>query len=90
MHSQAILHSSLNRNAFAVDKFSRWLRAICITLLAHNRTSDRVKALGYVEQATDVIKDHGDDGDDDDDGTVRQSDRSMRLILVLIRGLFDI
>ena len=43
------------------DKFSRWLRAIVTILLARGRPSDRIKALGYVEQAVDVLKDNAED-----------------------------
>jgi len=41
-----------------VEKFSRWLRAICTILLARNTSGDRVKAIGYVEQAATVIEDN--------------------------------
>lgn len=40
----------------SVDKFSRWLRAICTIILARNSAADRVKAIGYVEQAVGVIE----------------------------------
>ena len=61
-----ILHTCLNRNMFAVEKFSRWLRAICTILLARNRPPDRLKALAYIEQATDVVRDNseGTDGEE--------------------------
>lgn len=62
-----------------VDKFSRWLRAICTILLARNQPSDRVKALGYVEQAIDVIKDHSDDGDDQDEVRSPCGDKYARI-----------
>jgi hypothetical protein len=42
------------------DKFSRWLRAIVGILLSRNRPSDRIKALGYVEQAIEVLKGNSD------------------------------
>jgi len=49
----------------AVDKFSRWLRAICIILLARNGPVDRQKALVFLEQAAEVVRDtSGGDGDE--------------------------
>jgi hypothetical protein len=59
---QAILHASLDRNALSVKKFARWLRAICTMLLARNTAPDRLKAIGYIEQAISVLEEHG--GDD--------------------------
>ncbi|KAI0935752.1 hypothetical protein AcV5_004080 [Taiwanofungus camphoratus] len=55
---EAILHASLDRSALSVDKFSRWLRAICTILLSRNTAADRIKAIGYVEQAVQVLEDH--------------------------------
>jgi hypothetical protein len=46
-----------------VEKFSRWLRAICTIILARNTATDRVKAIGYVEQALAVIEDNS-EGDE--------------------------
>jgi hypothetical protein len=40
----------------SVEKFSRWLRAICTILLARNSPTDRAKAIGYVEQGVGVIE----------------------------------
>ena len=40
----------------SVEKFSRWLRAICTILLARNTLTDRAKAIGYVEQGVGVIE----------------------------------
>ena len=62
MRRQAILHSSLDRSALSVEKFARWLRAICTMLLARNTAPDRLKAIGYIEQAIIVLEEHG--GDD--------------------------
>ncbi|KAI0307448.1 hypothetical protein B0F90DRAFT_1812932 [Multifurca ochricompacta] len=59
----AILHASLDRNALSVGKFARWLRAICTMLLSRNTAPDRLKAIGYVEQAIAVLEEHGGDGD---------------------------
>lgn len=53
---QAILKTSIDRGHVGCEKFSRWLRAICTILLSRGRPSDRIKALGYVEQAVDVMK----------------------------------
>ncbi|KAI1789167.1 meiosis protein SPO22/ZIP4 like-domain-containing protein [Ganoderma leucocontextum] len=58
-----ILHTSLDRAVLSVDKFSRWLRAICTILLSRNSTADRAKAVGYVEQAVGVLQEHGAEGD---------------------------
>jgi len=52
---EALLHASLDRSCLSVEKFSRWLRAICTILLSRNNTADRAKALGYVEQAFAVM-----------------------------------
>ena len=62
MRRQAILHASLDRSALSVKKFAPWLRAICTMLLARNTAPDRLKAIGYVEQAVIVLEEHG--GDD--------------------------
>ncbi|KAK7047207.1 sporulation-specific protein 22 [Paramarasmius palmivorus] len=55
---EAILHASLDHNALSVEKFSRWLRAICTIILARNSSADRLKAIGYVEQAATVMEEH--------------------------------
>ncbi|KAJ7115262.1 meiosis protein SPO22/ZIP4 like-domain-containing protein [Mycena epipterygia] len=60
---EAILRASLDQNSLSVDKFSRWLRGICTIILARNTPADRLKAIGYVEQAVTVIEDNS-DGDD--------------------------
>lgn len=52
---EAILHASLDRKSLSVERFSRWLRGLCTILLARNSPADRVKALGYVEQAVTVM-----------------------------------
>ncbi|EJD55027.1 hypothetical protein AURDEDRAFT_50551, partial [Auricularia subglabra TFB-10046 SS5] len=52
--------ASLDVGALCVDKFARWLRAICTWLLVRNAAPDRAKALGYVEQALEVMRDDGD------------------------------
>jgi hypothetical protein len=62
MRRQAILRASLDRSALSVEKFARWLRAICTMLLARNTAPDRLKAIGYIEQAIVVLEEHG--GDD--------------------------
>jgi len=60
---EAILHSSLDHSSLSVEKFSRWLRAICTILLSRNTASDRAKAIGYVEQAVTVMEAHGEGKD---------------------------
>jgi len=61
---EAILHASLDQNSLSIEKFSRWLRAICTICLARNSASDRSKAVGYVEQAVTVINDYSEVQDD--------------------------
>ncbi|TCD65068.1 hypothetical protein EIP91_003270 [Steccherinum ochraceum] len=63
---QAILHASLDRSSLSITKFSRWLRAICTILLSRNTPADRVKAIGYVEQAVAVLEEHGGAPEGDD------------------------
>ncbi|KAI0761631.1 meiosis protein SPO22/ZIP4 like-domain-containing protein [Trametes elegans] len=60
---EAILHASLDRAALSVEKFSRWLRAICTILLSRSSSADRTKAIGYVEQAVGVLQDHAVESD---------------------------
>lgn len=60
---EAILRASLDHNSLSVEKFSRWLRAICTISLARNTPADKVKAIGYVEQALSVIEDHSDNNE---------------------------
>ncbi|KAF8877627.1 hypothetical protein BD779DRAFT_1243031 [Infundibulicybe gibba] len=52
---EAILRASLDHDTLSVEKFSRWLRAICTIILTRNTPADRAKAIGYVEQATGVM-----------------------------------
>ncbi|KAI0033707.1 meiosis protein SPO22/ZIP4 like-domain-containing protein [Vararia minispora EC-137] len=59
-----ILHVSLDNQMLSVDKFSRWLRAICTMLLSRSTTPDRLKAVAYIEQAVAVLNDHADDRDE--------------------------
>ncbi|KAF8310846.1 hypothetical protein DL93DRAFT_2099158 [Clavulina sp. PMI_390] len=54
--TEALLHVCLDRKTLEIEKFSRWLRALCSTLLAKNRSSDRLKVLAYIEQGIEVIK----------------------------------
>jgi hypothetical protein len=60
---EAILRASLDHNSLSIEKFSRWLRAICTISLARNTPADKVKAIGYVEQALSVIEDHSDNNE---------------------------
>jgi hypothetical protein len=57
---KALLRASLNHSHLMIEKFARWLRAMCTILLARNTATDRAKAVGYVEQALTVIEDHHD------------------------------
>ncbi|KAJ8589076.1 SPO22-domain-containing protein [Rhizopogon salebrosus TDB-379] len=56
---EAILHACLARGHFSLEKFSRWLRAMCTILLTRATGSDRSKAIGYVDQAIAVLEEHG-------------------------------
>ena len=58
---QSILHASLDHAMLSIEKFSRWLRAICGILLSHNSAASRAKAAGYVEQAVRVLQEHTSD-----------------------------
>ena len=51
----------MQQDAMSISKFSRWMRAICFILLSKNRPTDRAKALSYMQQAVEVLKDHADD-----------------------------
>ncbi|PCH37313.1 hypothetical protein WOLCODRAFT_83869, partial [Wolfiporia cocos MD-104 SS10] len=55
--------ASLDRNSISIEKFSRWLRAICTMLLSRNTAADRLKAIGYVEQAAQVLEDCSAEGE---------------------------
>ncbi|KAH7906954.1 meiosis protein SPO22/ZIP4 like-domain-containing protein [Hygrophoropsis aurantiaca] len=57
---EAILQACLTRGCLSVEKFSRWLRSTCTILLSRNMSSDRMKAIGYMEQAIAVLEEHGD------------------------------
>ncbi|KAF8957067.1 meiosis protein SPO22/ZIP4 like-domain-containing protein [Flammula alnicola] len=57
---EAILRASLEHSSLSVEKFSRWLRAICTISLARDTPEDRLKAIGYVEHALSVMEDHND------------------------------
>ncbi|PFH47189.1 hypothetical protein AMATHDRAFT_152745, partial [Amanita thiersii Skay4041] len=48
--------ASLDHGSFSVERFSRWLRAICTIILARNTAADRLKAIGYIEQAANVME----------------------------------
>ena len=75
--AQAILHASLDRMSLSVRKFSRWLRALCTILLSRNSPADRAKAIGYVEQAVAVLREHSDAGDEQD---VNQFSRNLLVV----------
>lgn len=61
---QALLHASLDRSVLSIERFSRWLRAICTILLSRNSAADRAKALGYAEQGFAVMESSGNDPED--------------------------
>ncbi|KAI0697156.1 hypothetical protein BC835DRAFT_1413864 [Cytidiella melzeri] len=63
---EAVLHSTLERASLSVEKFSRWLRAICTILLSRNTQDDRTRAIGYVEQAITVLDEHPNDQQDEE------------------------
>lgn len=60
---EAILRASLDHNSLSIEKFARWSRAICTISLARNTPADKVKAIGYVEQALSVIEEHSDNNE---------------------------
>ncbi|OCB89780.1 hypothetical protein A7U60_g3040 [Sanghuangporus baumii] len=53
---ESLLRACLDHENLSVEKFSRWLRAICSILLSRNSSSDRGKAISYVEQALVVLE----------------------------------
>ncbi|KAH6905889.1 meiosis protein SPO22/ZIP4 like-domain-containing protein [Coprinopsis sp. MPI-PUGE-AT-0042] len=55
---EGILSASLEIGSLSVERFSRWLRAICTIVLVRNNPEDRTKAFGYFEQAISVIQDN--------------------------------
>ncbi|KIK46084.1 hypothetical protein CY34DRAFT_22194 [Suillus luteus UH-Slu-Lm8-n1] len=62
----ATLQACLARGHFSLEKFARWLRAMCIILLTRATEADRSKAVGYVDQAIAVLEEHGDARDGGD------------------------
>ncbi|OJA21094.1 hypothetical protein AZE42_07730 [Rhizopogon vesiculosus] len=63
---EATLHACLVRGHFSLEKFSRWLRAMCTILLTRATGSDRSKAIGYVDRAIAVLEEHGEARDGGD------------------------
>lgn len=57
--SQGILNACLTNGHLSLEKFSRWLRSICIILLSQGTVADRLKAIQYMEQASAVLEEHG-------------------------------
>ncbi|PPQ65610.1 hypothetical protein CVT24_011819, partial [Panaeolus cyanescens] len=55
---EAVLQASTDHRSLCVEKFSRWLRAICTISITRNSVPDRLKAFGYFEQAVNVMQDH--------------------------------
>ncbi|KAJ3763352.1 meiosis protein SPO22/ZIP4 like-domain-containing protein [Lentinula raphanica] len=58
---EAVLRASLQHNSLSLEKFARWLRAIATIVLARNTSADRIKAIGYVEQAVNIMENSGAD-----------------------------
>ncbi|KAJ3868076.1 meiosis protein SPO22/ZIP4 like-domain-containing protein [Lentinula novae-zelandiae] len=58
---EAVLHATLDHNSLSLEKYARWLRAICTITLARNTSADRLKAIGYVEQAVSMMENSGAD-----------------------------
>lgn len=54
---EAVLQNSLDKNILRVDKFARWLRAVCTISLVKG-PEQRGKAIDYVEQGLAVIEAH--------------------------------
>ncbi|KAL5476400.1 SPO22_3 [Sanghuangporus weigelae] len=48
---ESLLLACHDHESLSAEKFSRWLRAICSILLSRNSSSDRRKAISYVEHA---------------------------------------
>ncbi|KAG9124869.1 hypothetical protein FRC07_009932 [Ceratobasidium sp. 392] len=60
--NKVMLRASLDSKHMSIDKFSRWLRALCTILLGRNKQQDRANALSFIEQAVEVIKENQDEG----------------------------
>ncbi|KAJ3723773.1 meiosis protein SPO22/ZIP4 like-domain-containing protein [Lentinula raphanica] len=58
---EAVLRASLQHNSLSLEKYARWLRAIATIVLARNTSADRIKAIGYVEQAVNIMENSGAD-----------------------------
>jgi hypothetical protein len=43
---------------YSAERFSRWLRGLCTISLSTNTAGDRLKAIGYIEQALSVLEQH--------------------------------
>ncbi|KAG9104677.1 hypothetical protein FRC06_000063 [Ceratobasidium sp. 370] len=59
-----MLRASLDSKHMSIDKFSRWLRALCTILLGRNKQQDRANALSFIEQAVEVIKENENESGD--------------------------
>lgn len=44
------------KEGFCPQRFSRWLRGLCTIGLSRNTASDRLKTIGYIEQALSVLE----------------------------------
>ncbi|KAG8742123.1 hypothetical protein FRC10_001993 [Ceratobasidium sp. 414] len=61
---KVMLRASLDSKHMSIDKFSRWLRALCTILLGRNKQQDRANALSFIEQAVEVIKENENESGD--------------------------
>ncbi|KAG8803719.1 hypothetical protein FRC16_003663 [Serendipita sp. 398] len=84
---ETILRLSSDQGVMSVQKFSRWLRAICTILLSGGRDADRAKALAYTQQAIDLLKEHGDITDTESDQHYPDSERSWLLATAFNTGV---
>lgn len=54
---EKLLHGiSQVKEGFCPQRFSRWLRGLCTIGLSRNTAGDRLKTIGYIEQALSVLE----------------------------------
>ncbi|KAG8833072.1 hypothetical protein FRC17_000077, partial [Serendipita sp. 399] len=82
-----IVRLASDQGIMSVQKFSRWLRAICTTLLSRGREADQAKALAYIQQAVDLLQEHGDVTDTESDQHYPDNERSWLLATAFNTGL---
>lgn len=82
----------MQKEALSIRRFSRWMRAVCSILLSRNRPAERAKALSYVQQAIEILKDPNDSAPDSEGVcsslTLRNSNTKgcIAIMVVLSRG----